>query len=88
MNRSTGRSARADDGPTPTGGSTTAASAASIAGLLKLAELGEIDRDERVVCICTGHVLKDPDTIIKSFGKVHQAKADLVSVKACMSAKD
>jgi threonine synthase len=56
--------------------------------MLKLAEMGEIDKDERVVCICTGHVLKDPDTIIKSFGKVHQAKADLASVKACISAKD
>ena len=64
------------------------ASAASIAGMMKLAEMGEIDPDERVVCICTGHVLKDPDTIIKSFGKVHQAKADLASVKACISSKD
>jgi threonine synthase len=63
------------------------ASAASIAGMMKLAELGEIDKDERVVCICTGHVLKDPDTIIKSFGKVLQAKADLASVKACISSK-
>ncbi len=63
------------------------ASAASIAGMLKLAELGDIDKDEKVVCICTGHVLKDPDTIIKSFGTVLQAKADLASVKACISSK-
>ena len=42
------------------------ASAASIAGLKKLVSMGVIDRDERVVCICTGNGLKDPDTIIKS----------------------
>ena len=42
------------------------ASAASVAGLKKLLELGIIDRDERVVCICTGNGLKDPDTIIEN----------------------
>jgi threonine synthase len=40
------------------------ASAASIAGLKKLLSMGVIDKDERVVCICTGNGLKDPDTII------------------------
>jgi threonine synthase len=25
-----------------------------------------IDKDERVVCICTGNGLKDPDTMIKN----------------------
>lgn len=40
------------------------ASATSIAGLKKLREIGVIDRDEKVVCICTGNGLKDPDTII------------------------
>ena len=35
------------------------AGAASIAGLVKLVERGEIDRDERVVCVVTGHGLKD-----------------------------
>jgi threonine synthase len=42
------------------------ASAASVAGLKKLVSMGIVDRDERVVCICTGNGLKDPDTIIKS----------------------
>jgi threonine synthase len=42
------------------------ASAASIAGLKKLREIGVIDRDEKVVCICTGNGLKDPDTIIEN----------------------
>ncbi len=29
-------------------------------------EMGIIDRDEKVVCICTGNGLKDPDTIINN----------------------
>ncbi|MDR1404727.1 MAG: threonine synthase [Candidatus Methanoplasma sp.] len=42
------------------------ASAASAAGLKKLISTGVADRDERVVCICTGNGLKDPETIIKN----------------------
>ncbi|MFB6179057.1 MAG: threonine synthase [Halorientalis sp.] len=37
------------------------ASAASVAGLRKLREAGEIEADEDVVCLTTGHLLKDPD---------------------------
>ncbi|MFC6731271.1 threonine synthase [Haladaptatus sp. DYSN1] len=37
------------------------ASAASVAGLRKLREQGVISADERVVCLTTGHLLKDPD---------------------------
>jgi len=40
------------------------ASASTIAGLRKLVEQGIIDRDERVVCIATGHMLKDPEEAI------------------------
>ncbi len=36
------------------------ASAASVAGLKKLVDMGVIGRDETVVCITTGHLLKDP----------------------------
>jgi threonine synthase len=42
------------------------ASAASVAGLKKLRDDGIIDKGERVVCICTGNGLKDPDTIINN----------------------
>jgi len=42
------------------------ASAASIAGLRKLAAQGTIDRDETVVCVTTGHLLKDPEAIMKA----------------------
>jgi len=43
------------------------ASASSIAGLMKLRESGEISGDEVVVCVVTGHGLKDPDVVVKSF---------------------
>lgn len=36
------------------------ASAASVAGLRKMCESGKIDRSEVVVCVTTGHGLKDP----------------------------
>ncbi|MCL2149004.1 MAG: threonine synthase [Methanomassiliicoccaceae archaeon] len=42
------------------------ASAASVAGLRKLLSMGVIDKGERVVCICTGNGLKDPDAIIQN----------------------
>ncbi|MFP8889568.1 threonine synthase [Natrialbaceae archaeon A-CW2] len=37
------------------------ASAASVAGLRKLREQGVVSSDERVACLTTGHLLKDPD---------------------------
>ena len=37
-------------------------SAASVAGVTKLAQAGELDRDALVVCVLTGNGLKDPDT--------------------------
>jgi len=40
------------------------ASCASVAGVLKLAKHGAIGRGETVVCILTGHVLKDPDIVV------------------------
>jgi threonine synthase len=41
------------------------ASAASVAGVKKLIETGTIDRDERIVCVVTGHLLKDPETVVR-----------------------
>jgi threonine synthase len=37
------------------------ASAASVAGLRTLRKQGVVDADEHVVCLTTGHLLKDPD---------------------------
>lgn len=42
------------------------ASAASLAGVIKLTQEGFLKQDDRVVCIMTGHGLKDPDTTIKT----------------------
>jgi len=41
------------------------ASAASVAGLRKLLEAEEINRDEVIVCVATGHVLKDPEEAVR-----------------------
>ncbi len=41
------------------------ASAASVAGAHMLIKEGVIGRDDRVVCILTGHELKDPDATVK-----------------------
>jgi threonine synthase len=38
------------------------ASAASVAGITKAAQAGELDPDATVVCVLTGHGLKDPTT--------------------------
>jgi len=42
------------------------ASAASIAGLIKLIDEGIIDKNEEIVCITTGNGLKDPNTVVDS----------------------
>lgn len=44
------------------------ASAASLAGLVKLHRHGLDLHDKRVVCICTGNGLKDPDLAVSSAG--------------------
>ncbi len=40
------------------------ASAASVAGLRKLRQQDVVDADEDVVCLTTGHLLKDPDAAV------------------------
>jgi threonine synthase len=45
------------------------ASAASVAGLKKLRRHGVVDDDERVVCLTTGHLLKDPDAAFEAGNK-------------------
>jgi threonine synthase len=52
------------------------ASAASIAGLRKLVENGVVDKGERVVCIVTGHVLKDPNVAIEACEEPTQVSSD------------
>ena len=55
-----------------------AASAASVAGLLKSAKLKKITPESTVVCVLTGNGLKDPDSAIKySASEAHEVKADV-----------
>jgi threonine synthase len=62
------------------------ASAASVAGVLKLARegyfkhAGVADPQATVVCILTGHGLKDPDRAIASIRKPKVLKADLKAI--------
>jgi threonine synthase len=41
------------------------ASCATVAGLRKLAAAGTIGRDERICAVLTGHLLKDPDAVVR-----------------------
>jgi threonine synthase len=56
------------------------ASAASVAGLLRYGA----DDAERVVCVLTGHGLKDPQTALEQAGAVVPCEADLDAVEAAV----
>ena len=55
------------------------ASAASVAGVLKMAAAGKVKKHSRIVCVLTGHGLKDPDRAIDyhSAGKINATEAHL-----------
>lgn len=53
------------------------ASAASIAGLIKLVDKGVIDKGEKIVCVVTGHLLKDPNIAINACEKPIEVDADV-----------
>ena len=57
------------------------ASAASIAGLRKLVANGDIDKGERVVCVVTGHVLKDPNVAIEACEEPTQVSSDPEAIR-------
>jgi len=63
------------------------ASASSIAGLKKLVENGVIDKDERVVCVTTGHGLKDPDTAIRMSEKPVEVDAEVEAIESVLGLK-
>ncbi len=60
------------------------ASAASVAGLRKLAANGMIDPDETVVCVVTGNLLKDPETVVKVCGEPITVEASVDAVIKAM----
>ena len=57
------------------------ASASSIAGLKKLVENGIINKDERIVCVTTGHGLKDPDIAVRMSEKPLEVDAELSAIE-------
>ncbi len=61
------------------------ASAASVAGIRRLVEDGQIDRNERIVCVVTGHLLKDPETVIAQCAPPCEIDADLSSLLSALS---
>jgi len=63
------------------------ASASSIAGLIKLIDNGTIDKDERIVCVTTGHGLKDPDTAVKMSEKPVEVCAELTAIEEALGLK-
>jgi threonine synthase len=56
------------------------ASAASVAGLLKLKKKNFFKQPAKIVCILTGHGLKDPDRAIKTIKEPKVVKANLKAV--------
>jgi len=63
------------------------ASASSIAGLIKLVKNGVISKDERVVCVTTGHGLKDPDTAVKMSEKPVEVDAEMTAIENALGLK-
>lgn len=58
------------------------ASAASVAGVIKLYNQGYFKKDSTVVCTLTGNGLKDPDIVFKVSAEPQVLPADLEKVKA------
>jgi threonine synthase len=64
------------------------ASAASVAGLRKLRERGEIGAGEDVVCLTTGHLLKDPDAAAEAGSDPEPVPNDTDKVLAHLQGRD
>jgi threonine synthase len=59
-------------------------SAASLAGVRKLSQAGELDRDALTVCVLTGNGLKDPATAEASVGPIVEAPATVDGVRRAL----
>jgi threonine synthase len=60
------------------------ASAAGAAGVARLAHEGRLGRDETVVCILTGHGLKDPDVVAWVDGPITPVAAEAAAIREAM----
>jgi len=63
------------------------ASASSIAGLKKLVENGEVNNDECVVCVATGHGLKDPDIAVQVSEKPLEVDVEMEAIERALGLK-
>jgi threonine synthase len=61
------------------------ASAASVAGVIKLSSEGVLKDGDTIVCTLTGHGLKDPDTAIQTSQQPRTVKADRDAVSRLLS---
>ena len=60
------------------------ASATSVAGVRKLLNEGVIDSTEKVACVTTGHLLKDPDAALEASGDTKKADATREAVREAL----
>lgn len=60
------------------------ASAAALAGLIKQVRAGQIPRDAQVVCVLTGHGLKDPDVALTQAPLLEPVEAHVEAVVEAM----
>ncbi|HEX2051121.1 MAG TPA: threonine synthase [Actinomycetota bacterium] len=60
------------------------ASAASVAGLRRLARVGRVARGATVVCVLTGHGLKDPDRAVATAPAMRAIAADADALAAAL----
>jgi threonine synthase len=60
------------------------ASAAGVAGARRLSSEGRLQREDTVVCVLTGHGLKDPDAVQAEEGSLTPVPADLASIRKAM----
>jgi threonine synthase len=60
------------------------ASAAGVAGVARLAREGRLGQAETVVCILTGHGLKDPDAVAGEEGSLTPVPADAAAIRGAM----
>ncbi len=63
------------------------ASAVTLAGLQRMRAEGTVKGHERVVCVLTGHLLKDPDVVVsggQATGRILEVEATLEAVKRAL----
>lgn len=61
------------------------ASAAGVAGLLKLAGQGRVPAGAPIVCVLTGTGLKDPETAVLGLDKPLEVEADLLAIERALA---